>query len=269
MKRDDFHLSDEQMLSDIDGELSADDRKQVRSHFDVCWKCRTRRHELENAIAGFVHLYEQEFNNDRLPSTAGSRALLKARLEQVSAESIRPSGRFHLARLLPWALPVGLCAMLAFAWLPYRSVQAHYRRYSSPVVSVPRRSITPGAALLVNGPTVCAADGSNNKTVPVALQRRVLEEYGLAGADPRMYEIDYLVTPGLGGSDDIRNLWPHSYASTVWNAKVKDALEERLRERVCQGDMDLTTAQREIAGNWIAAYQKYFETETPLPEHEK
>jgi len=68
----------------------------------------------------------------------------------------------------------------------------------------------------------------------------------------------------LGGADDIRNLWPQSYSATAWNAQVKDALEDRLREMVCDGSLNLTQAQREIAGNWIAAYKKYFHTDKPL-----
>jgi hypothetical protein len=36
---------------------------------------------------------------------------------------------------------------------------------------------------------------------------------------------------------------------------------------VCQGAVDLTAAQQEIAGNWIAAYKKYFHTDQPLAEH--
>jgi len=68
----------------------------------------------------------------------------------------------------------------------------------------------------------------------------------------------------LGGADDIRNLWPQSYSATAWNAQVKDALEDRLREMVCDGSLDLTQAQQEIAGNWIAAYKKYFHTDKPL-----
>lgn len=100
--------------------------------------------------------------------------------------------------------------------------------------------------------------------MPVALQRAVFQEYGISGADPRAYEVDYLITPGLGGADDIHNLWPHSYSSTIWNARVKDALESRLRDMVCDGSLDLSAAQREIAENWIAAYKKYFHTEEPL-----
>jgi hypothetical protein len=77
-----------------------------------------------------------------------------------------------------------------------------------------------------------------------------------------------LITPALGGADDIRNLWPHSYADTEWNAKVKDALEDKLRDLVCQGQVDLSMAQREIAGNWIEAYKKYFHTDHPVPSQE-
>lgn len=57
-----------------------------------------------------------------------------------------------------------------------------------------------------------------------------------------------------------------SYNSSTWNAHVKDDLEERLHQLVCGGNLDLTTAQRDIATNWIAAYKKYFHTDRPLPQ---
>jgi hypothetical protein len=33
---------------------------------------------------------------------------------------------------------------------------------------------------------------------------------------------------------------------------------------VCTGKLDLSTAQRDIATDWIAAYKKYFHTDKPL-----
>lgn len=102
-----------------------------------------------------------------------------------------------------------------------------------------------------------------NKAVSATIQKQVFAEYGIAAAEPWAYEVDYLVTPALGGADDLRNLWPHSY-STVWNARVKDDLEDRLRSMVCDGSLDLAEAQHEIAANWIAVYKKYFHTEYPL-----
>jgi hypothetical protein len=52
----------------------------------------------------------------------------------------------------------------------------------------------------------------------------------------------------------------------TWNAHVKDTLEEHLHEMVCAGKLDLSTAQRDIAMDWIAAYKKYFQTDRPLSE---
>jgi hypothetical protein len=64
--------------------------------------------------------------------------------------------------------------------------------------------------------------------------------------------------------EDIHNLWPEPYSSSPWNAHVKDALEEHLHQMVCAGKLDLSTAQRDIATDWIAAYKKYFHTDKPL-----
>ena len=84
------------------------------------------------------------------------------------------------------------------------------------------------------------------------------------GAPPKDFEVDFLITPGLGGSNDIHNLWPERYYSTVWNASVKDELEDRLPEMVSNGELDLSTAQRDISTDWIVAYKKYFHTDRPL-----
>jgi hypothetical protein len=130
-------------------------------------------------------------------------------------------------------------------------------------VTVPNPSLTPGATVLLGRGEICRETNANNKPVPVALQRKVFDEYGIGSAEPRAYEVDYLITPALGGADDIRNLWPESSSATVWNAQVKDELEGHLRNLVCGGQLDLATAQSEIAANWIGAYKKYFHTDRP------
>jgi hypothetical protein len=98
----------------------------------------------------------------------------------------------------------------------------------------------------------------------MSLRQEVFQEYGIVNARADDYEIDYLIAPGLGGVEDIHNLWPEPYRSRTWNARVKDTLEERLHELVCAGRLDLATAQHEIATDWIAAYKKYFHTDRPL-----
>ena len=127
---------------------------------------------------------------------------------------------------------------------------------------VPNRSLTPGAVRQVAVSDVCAMAHEEVVTaVPASLRQVVFQEYGIANAHADNYEIDYLIAPGLGGVEDIHNLWPEPYTRT-WNAHVKDALEEHLHEMVCAGKLDLSAAQRDIATDWIAAYKKYFRTGT-------
>ncbi|MGB7148266.1 MAG: hypothetical protein WBD45_03890 [Terriglobales bacterium] len=98
----------------------------------------------------------------------------------------------------------------------------------------------------------------------MSLRQEVFREYGILSAHQDDYEVDYLIAPGLGGAEDIHNLWPEPYTSRAWNAHIKDTLEERLHQLVCDGELDLPTAQRDIATDWIVAYKKYFHTDRPL-----
>ena len=130
--------------------------------------------------------------------------------------------------------------------------------------ALPDPNLTPGAALEVTKDDVCTLGYSKNvRNVPVAVKRRVYEEYGVQYV-PRAYEVDHLIALELGGSNSIRNLnlWPESY-SLVWNAHVKDALEGRLHRLVCDSSISLETAQKAIATNWIDAYKGYFQTDVP------
>jgi hypothetical protein len=257
--RRDPHFSDAQLLLELDGELSARDARQLRAHLAECWQCRARRQELERTIGDFARLHRRQ-NDRELPPHAAPRALLKARLEQLF--EAQPYARRNWTWVLAMAACVALFAVMFMARHPAPS-------HRTAIVSIPDSRLTPGAALLATRESVCAQPNTKNRTVPVALRRKVFEAYGLSNAEPRDYEVDYLITPALGGADDIHNLWPQPYSATVWNAEVKDALEDRLRDLVCDGSLDLTEAQREIAVNWIAAYKKYFHTDRPLADHDK
>jgi hypothetical protein len=96
------------------------------------------------------------------------------------------------------------------------------------------------------------------------LRQAIFQEYGIVNPHPDDYEIDYLIAPGLGGTEDIHNLWPEPCKSRTWNAHVKDTLEEHLHQMVCGGKLDLHSAQRDIATDWIRAYKTYLHTERPL-----
>jgi hypothetical protein len=96
---------------------------------------------------------------------------------------------------------------------------------------------------------------------------QVFRRHGIVNPLAGAYELDYLIPPELGGARDDRNLWPQPYQQAPWNAHAKDALEDRLRRMVCDGQIDLKVAQREIADDWTIAYRKYFETNEPLVSH--
>jgi hypothetical protein len=63
------------------------------------------------------------------------------------------------------------------------------------------------------------------------------------------YEYDHLVPLELGGAtNDPRNLWPEPEASP----NSKDAVEDELRQKVCDRQISLAQAQREIVSNWTS-----------------
>jgi hypothetical protein len=73
------------------------------------------------------------------------------------------------------------------------------------------------------------------------------------------YEYDHLVPLELGGAtNDPRNLWPEPGASP----NPKDAVENTLRQEVCDGQISLAQAQRDIVRNWASLAQT---TSAPPP----
>jgi hypothetical protein len=130
--------------------------------------------------------------------------------------------------------------------------------------SLPSSELTPGDVLPVTVKDLCVPGFAKKvRNVPVAVKRQVLALYGIQHPEPGEYEVDHLVSLELGGSNSIRNLWPESCRTTPWNARVKNRLENRLHQLVCEGKLDLATAQQEIASDWIAAYKKYFGRDLP------
>ncbi|HEY2895835.1 MAG TPA: hypothetical protein VGJ12_01760 [Gemmatimonadaceae bacterium] len=130
---------------------------------------------------------------------------------------------------------------------------------------VPDLAKTPGDTLEVTAADICVPGYSKKvRNVPIAVKRQVYLNYGIRKHKPGDYEIDHLISLELGGSNSIRNLWPQSYRTSPWNAHVKDALENELHRRVCAGTIDLATAQRIIAQNWVMGYRIYVNPNPPV-----
>ena len=266
MLREPFHLSDRELLLLADGELSRRHARQAADHLTACWLCRSRLSELEGTIVDFVSLHQRTLD-PQLPAATGSRALLRARLAAAAAEPSTGSWQRHLPWLTIHRAAACVCVALVIALFGGRLA---LRRSQPPLVvlAIPDRNLTPGATRPVSMGDICSMPHEEVvRAVPTGLQQEVFKEYGIKNPRPEDYEIDYLISPGLGGAEDIHNLWPEPYTTSAWNARVKDTLEERLHQLVCDGKMDLPTAQREIATDWISAYKKYLSTDHYLPLH--
>jgi hypothetical protein len=130
--------------------------------------------------------------------------------------------------------------------------------------ALPVASLTPGATIEIDVRDVCDETPRPLQAIDIAVRQAVVRAYGMESVPADQYELDYLITPQLGGAPDARNLWPQRYRARVWNAGVKDQLEDLLPRLVCEGRLDLRTAQRDIAADWVAAYRKYFRTASPV-----
>jgi hypothetical protein len=129
---------------------------------------------------------------------------------------------------------------------------------------VPDPARTPGDILEVTAADICVPGYSRRiRNVPSEVKRQVYASYGIRTHKPGEYEIDHLINLSIGGSNSVRNLWPQSFRTSPWNARVKDELEVELHRRVCAGTMDLARAQRIIAQNWVMGYRTYVNPNTP------
>jgi hypothetical protein len=266
------HPSAGTLLRAIDDELSPARRTTLERHLARCETCRTRMREMESLAAEISRLYL-----DEATPPSGSTDALRARVQagvRAFSETLDRSWRFRLLEGLSavpapaWAgallvLSVLLARGLVPASAPFRSDAAPTSIESG---ALPQRSLTPGVAIRMPINTLCAAQNepAARPPIPEVVRSAVLRDYRMEDVPEREYELDYLITPELGGIADRGNLWPERYGSPVWNAHVKDQLERLLAEQVCAGRLDLAVAQQDIAANWIAAYKKYFQTDRPI-----
>jgi anti-sigma factor RsiW len=272
MREEHLHVADDELLLHAGGESRAVSGDKVRAHLECCPECRARLMDMESTLVEFGEAHRKTLGE--LPPGDSPRALLKARLAEMATRE-RGNGWWRSTGLAgvgrPWAAVFASVAIAA-CFLIANRLQLPAEKAQSMAAKLghweePDLRLTPGATVPVTESEVCGrAAAKAVPVVPVSLKRKVFEEYGVTPPQPDAYEVDYLITPELGGATDIRNLWPEPYQDTVWNAHVKDQLEDRLHGMVCHGDLDLATAQRDISTDWIAAYRKYFHVNRPVAD---
>ena len=236
MPNKNVHLSDREIVLASDGELS----RGRRAHLDACWSCRERMRSMENTLTELVRARNQSLGGQR-----HAVASFRARVAEAAASPSRPAIR----RLAP-AAAVFVTVLAAILMVFDARVRAEGPK--------PRPGLTPGETRPITIAEVCRSAEAEVITPNITeeMRRAVFTAYGIDPARRSEFEVDYLITPDLGGAESIRNMWPQPY-SVRWNARVKDRLEQRLHQLVCDGKLGLATAQHDMAVDWIGAYKKY------------
>ena len=253
-----FHIPERDLLQAASGELEPARAAKVRDHLAACWTCRARSQEIEATITDLVRAH-RETAEARIPDASGPRALLRARLEEVATGS--PPGSFALRLAFAGAAFI----MAVAGWLYFAQLRSDSGQQAR---LTPDPRLTPGATVLVSAAEICSRRASAEpRLIPASVGRQVFNRYGIERPRAKAYELDYLIDPELGGATDPRNFWPQPYAAPVWNAHVKDALEDHLRDLVCRQQVSLEEVQQELAADWISAYKKYFQTDQPIASH--
>jgi hypothetical protein len=117
--------------------------------------------------------------------------------------------------------------------------------------------------------TICIS-GYTKTIRPLASYTTRLKKQQLASTysrygstDTSLFEEDHLIPLEVGGNPtDPKNLWPEPWTGDS-SARIKDKLENAMHALVCSGSLPLKTAQKAIATNWYAAYQKYVLRQSP------
>ncbi len=124
---------------------------------------------------------------------------------------------------------------------------------------LPDASCTPGAVFANATKAIVCVSGYTKtvRNVSEATKNQVFAEYGITSHDGSTYEVDHLIPLEIGGSNDIKNLWPEA-ADPSPGFHDKDRLENALHSRVCSGAMPIQDAQQKIAADWMSLYQTIF-----------
>ena len=131
-------------------------------------------------------------------------------------------------------------------------------------------AISPGVPRVVTKENLCTTSTGLVRNVPESEKKQVYKNYGLTGnhtgycknPDTTIKgmnsgcEVDHIISLELGGSNDIKNLWPQPYFGHA-NAHDKDKLENKLHSLICSDKISIEDAQKAISTNWTVGYEKY------------
>src|SRR5262245_11813240 len=142
----DQHLSEQDLIQAVDGELPAARVAEVQEHLAACWKCRARRAEFEQAITDFVRLQRATLDAT-IPTSEGPAALLKARLAEIPDQP----GRAMPLRWRALGTPAAACLSIVVSAFALFWILGRYGSSNG----LPDSRLTPGATRFTSREQVC------------------------------------------------------------------------------------------------------------------
>jgi hypothetical protein len=158
------HLTDEDLIRSLDGELSSKETAEADAHILSCWSCRGRRQAIEEGIGDLVE-YQNAIATPYLPPPLHDRAIFLARLDALAAGLGRPSRFVTMLRETIRMLgihPLNRVAQVAGILLLVTSGLALYFLQTTRIVS---------ADELLNRATVSDMNTLKAVAEPVVIQR--------------------------------------------------------------------------------------------------
>jgi hypothetical protein len=265
MARSTTHPGDDLLIAAMDRELRRSSHGAIAAHLSDCERCQRRAADLLAASAHLRTVLREDVRDDEHDAVRHhrGRARLVVAMRNEEPHTDRLGTRVGRYRVVPLAATVAVAGLMVVMLVTKPRDPEPGAIATAAEGALPIMQLTPGATTSLSASQLCAGEQPTN-AVPQDVAQRVLKAYRMEHVPRHEYELDALITPELGGTADAANLWPQRYRGGLWNAHVKDQVEDYLREAVCSGTVDLRTAQQDIATNWVAAYQKYFHRATPL-----
>src|ERR1700733_5096613 len=86
LRRSERHMSDQELLRLMDGEISGVGARRIQRHMEGCWGCRGRYEEMERTIFHFLD-YRKQVAAPYMPPPPGGRNRFLHKLDEVILES--------------------------------------------------------------------------------------------------------------------------------------------------------------------------------------
>jgi hypothetical protein len=110
--------------------------------------------------------------------------------------------------------------------------------------------LTPGVIGTTNIATVCTTDYPERYgRIDTARANAVFDRYHVTGKARPLLRVTFLIPPGIGGTNDLENLWPVDKHTM----QEKDDVDLALRQAVCSAQIELRDAQKRVRSDWRRA----------------